>query len=353
MDRRALSTALLALAAACGGDLQPAVLGDAASQDAATQRDAGATDAASDTREPDVEAGTTPRRARSCTPPSPGAGPNCGTSHADDCCASDVVPGGRFVRFYDGVFNTDMTYAASVSAFGLDRYELTVGRFRAFVDAFPGSHPNKGDGAHPRIAGSGWMATWPLAADKATLLQQLDDTNICPKHNWTDAAGAAENDPINCLTWYEVFAFCAWDNGRLPTEAEWNFAASGGGDQRVYPWSAPPSSATVDDLHVVYSPVPGALMGPLAVGQKPAGVSRWGQFDLAGNMAEQLFDAFAMGQAPMPCADCANASNDPTRVVRGGSWDDGAVPARSSERDGKDATARFRWAGGRCARDLQ
>ncbi len=49
-------------------------------------------------------------------------------------------------------------------------------------------------------------------------------------------AGSNENQPINCVTWYEAFAFCISDGGYLPTAAEWNYAAAGGSDQRAYPF---------------------------------------------------------------------------------------------------------------------
>jgi formylglycine-generating enzyme len=79
---------------------------------------------------------------------------------------------------------------------------------------------------------------------------------------WTDTPGSNESRPINCITWYEAMAFCcAWDGGYLPTEAEWNYAASGGSLQRA----SPPGDLTIDAAHASYSAAGG--------GSNPGG--RW------------------------------------------------------------------------------
>ena len=90
--------------------------------------------------------------ARSCTALSA----TCGAEGNDDCCKSLPVPGGTFDRNYDGVDYLDRSYPATVSDFSLDKYEITVGRLRVFVNAGMGtqaSPPGDGTGAHPKIDG--------------------------------------------------------------------------------------------------------------------------------------------------------------------------------------------------------
>src|SRR5262245_38240986 len=100
----------------------------------------------------------------------------------------------------------------------------------------------------------------------------------------------SENRPMNCITWYEAFAFCVWDGGHLPTEAEWNYAATGGTEQRVYPWPST-SENIIDGRYASYKIESmcygeGTTLHPcvpsdlIAVGTKWKGDGRWRQSDL-------------------------------------------------------------------------
>jgi formylglycine-generating enzyme required for sulfatase activity len=263
-----------------------------------------------------------------------------------------LVPGGTFDRSYDGVDFTDPNYPATVADFYLDKYEITVGRFRVFVNAGMGTQakpPASGVGANPLISGSGWDSTWKtnLAATTAALTTKLKcQTGY---QTWTDTVGSNESMPVNCLDWYTAFAFCAWDGGRLPTEAEWNYAASGGSEQRYYPWSSPPTSTTIDDSYAVYC---GGLCFPLNVGSKsPTGDGRWGQSDLAGNVVEWTLDWYDTYQ--VSCNNCADITDTTAslRVIRGGNFFNSASYLRSASRYSNVLPwGYYSFNGARCAR---
>ena len=278
-----------------------------------------------------------------------GLAATCGPSRTDDCCKSLLVPGGTFYRSYDGVDFTDKSYPATVSDFYLDKYEITVGRFRVFVTAGMGTQarpPTAGAGANPAIAGSGWDSTWNtnLAATRAALTSNLKCQ--APYYTWTDTAGSNEDKPVNCLDWYTAFSFCAWDGGRLPTDAEWNYAASGGSEQRYYPWSNPSTSAAIDASYAVYF---GDSCLPLAVGLKsPKGDGKWGQSDLAGNVWKWTLDWDA--SYTNPCNNCADLTAGSYRVIRGGNFCGLAAGLRSAYRSDGFPGYPSVYVGARCAR---
>ncbi len=286
------------------------------------------------------------------------AGPGCGPN-GTSCCATSAVPGGTFNR------RNLAASPATVSKFDLELYEVTVGRFRAFVDAGGGTRvnpPGLGAGAHPKIANSGWQQGWSqlLVPDSTALRTKL-------RHllgTWTDAPGANEHLPINYVSWFDAFAFCAYDDARLPTNAEWGFTASGGSEQRLYPWSTPPTSAVIAQRSAyncnftppemscsasycstiptvtpcnavtcvapascVYPPCTGCTLSDIApVGALPLGVGRWGHFDLSGNVGELVLDIDGNGELPTPCTDCALLTSTTGKgdksdfIFNGGAW---------------------------------
>ncbi|XXY23737.1 SUMF1/EgtB/PvdO family nonheme iron enzyme [Sorangium sp. So ce216] len=274
----------------------------------------------------------------------------CGPVGKESCCTSAPVAGGRFDR------DNDPDHPATVDGLLLDRFEVTVGRFRKFMAAYPGNKPTAGAGEHPSIAGSGWDAGWDshLPADSAALMASV---KCRAHHSWTDEAGEHENLPINCLNWYVAFAFCVWDGGRLPTEAEWNYAAAGGDEQRVFPWGT--DVEQLDSTFSVFNCTgddsePGlcALSDIQPVGSRsPKGDGRWGQADLAGSMWEWALDWHAV-YPPGTCDNRATLGEDATqpRVARGGSWFDDESYQGTSLHHSASSGSRFHHVGVRCAR---
>ncbi len=275
-----------------------------------------------------------------------GLGASCGPGRDRSCCASSLVPGGTYNR------SNDARYPATVSGFFLDTYEITVGRFRRFVAAYTQGMIAAGAGKNPNnAADAGWDKAWDasLPAD-ATALQSIVQCEATYQ-TWTASAGVNENKPMNCLSWYEAEAFCIWDGGRLPTEAEWNYAAAGGSDQRKYPWgfAEPGADAKLAVYGCYYSGDSSCFAADIApVGSAAAGNGRWGQADLAGNMWEWVQDG--SGDYPSPCLDCAN-SNAPTyRGIRGGSFVNDVLDQSSSSRSNSKQSNHPHYIGARCAR---
>jgi len=350
---------MLGIAPSCGHPELPRLTGDNVATDASPDHGASSDGALpngppSDGVLPDgpLPDGPPPQ-SLNCT----GVAATCGAGANESCCKTEAVPGGTFYRSYDGAGYNDMAYPATVSTFVLDVYEVTVGRFRTFVNAGRGtqaSPPAMGAGAHSQIMGSGWDTAWTtsLAASTAGLIAGLKCSTTY--QTWTDSPGGNENKPINCVNWFEAMAFCVWDGGYLPTEAEWNYAASGGGEQRVYPWSNPANSTTIDCTYVNYTNDYGnhCVMGGInwAGSKSVKGNGRWNHSDLAGNVAEWTLDWYS-GSYQMPCNNCANLPAATERIHRGGSFSNQQYGGlRAADRSYTYPTARSYLTGFRCAR---
>ena len=283
--------------------------------------------------------------------------PTCGSSESTsrDCCASGEVPAGSFFRSYDGlrdVGSDDPSWPASISAFRLDTYEVTVGRFRRFVDAYP-FRPAAGAGKNPANSSDfGWNSAWnaELPRDAEALSVELETCGTAIRaepsmSTWTASPDGNEALPINCLTWFEAFAFCAWDEGRLPSETEWNYAAAGGSEARVYPWASRAATDIEPNLAVYQSPI-------AKVGSKPLGNGLFGQADLAGNVWEWNVDWYRETYS-VPCDDCAELTADvdiSDRVLRGGGYYNQPPFLRAAARGNAPPKTRDPGYGVRCAR---
>jgi formylglycine-generating enzyme required for sulfatase activity len=216
------------------------------------------------------------------------------------------------------------------------------------------SHLNGGSGlASAGVAGmfeGGWDSTWNT--NLATTQGGWNTNLTCDasRATWTQTVAANEHRPINCITWYEAYAFCIWDGGFLPSEAEWNYAAAGGTDQRVYPWSNPATSTTIDCSFANFTATAACSMTfTNDVGtDSPKGDGKFGQSDLSGNVWEWNFDFYALYVTP--CNDCANVTTSSSRVNRGGSYNLVSSALLASYRNNNAPTTRDPSIGARCAR---
>jgi formylglycine-generating enzyme required for sulfatase activity len=289
---------------------------------------------------------------------------------------SPEVTGGTYDRTfsYGGPGNgpADAGDPASVSAFRLDKYLVTVGRFRQFVhaaqttDAGVGWRPAPGSGKHTHLNGglglvavggsssTGYESGWN-AADDAYVAPTSANLACDPLYaTWTPSAGGNEKRPINCVTWQESYAFCIWDGGFLPSESEWEYAAAGGASEHDFPWgNAAPGTDNTEAIYGCNYPSGGGACTGVTniapVGSAPAGAGPFGQLDLAGDAWEWTLDWYGVAYVS-PCADCAALTPTFGRSLRGGNFELSATYLPTAYRLGAMATVRQAYTGFRCAR---
>jgi formylglycine-generating enzyme required for sulfatase activity len=213
--------------------------------------------------------------------------------------AGDVVdvPAGTFQQGREGVPD-ETPREVTLSAYRIDRTEVSLVDFEAFMA--------QGAGERSHWTESGW--TWHQAHTQGAgaVLRAADRT---PEH------------PVVAVTWYEAAAYCSWAGGSLPTEAQWEHAACGKGDQR-YAWG--------DSEDVDATWYGGGKFGHIqAVQTDPAGdqdaalASPHGLLHTAGNVWEWTADHYHRdGYAPLgeDATDPTGPADGPWRVLRGGSF---------------------------------
>jgi len=212
--------------------------------------------------------------------------------------------------FGDGESDERPVHEVCVDDFYMGKYEVTVGNFQNFVNATSyRTEAEQGDGCSVYKNGS-WK-------EKRSA-------------NWRNPGFSQSSDkPVVCVSWNDVKAFIRWLNSRssltfrLPTEAEWEYAARSGGKREKYAGSNNPGEVAWHYYNSGWSIYP--------VGQKKA--NGLGIYDMSGNVWEWVEDVYS------DKAYSSHSRNNPIyvgsgdeRVLRGGSWDSYARYVRAANR---------------------
>lgn len=168
-----------------------------------------------------------------------------------------------------------------------------------------------------------------------------------PPKTKTNYGGLGSELPQTNVGWEDAVAYCAWAGGRLPTEAEWEYAARGGKANQVFPWGAwDPTKANYSgtDIKKVRKP----YQETVAARQIGEG-NGFDLYDMAGNAAEWVSDWYSPTYyAESPAADPKGPADGKERVTRGGSYYDPEKYLRSSARDHRVPGKPYNTVGFRC-----
>ena len=187
--------------------------------------------------------------------------------------------------------------------------------------------------------------------------QFLDATGHKAPNFWDDPAFNAPDQPVVGVAWLDAAAYAQWAGKRLPTEAEWEYAARGGRTGIRYPWG---NEITHDDANYKGKNGRDIWDGPAPVGSFAK--NDYGLYDMGGNVWEWCADEYdakfyAVSQEDNPIAgklitftndDFANVAT--RRVSRGGSWSSADNKLRVPSRNFLDPKATSQTTGFRCVR---
>jgi formylglycine-generating enzyme required for sulfatase activity len=228
-------------------------------------------------------------------------------------------------------------HVVRLNAFWMEINEVTYGQYVSFLNTL-------GTDAH--LTGCDGQPCVLTQTQSAASYIVFDGTR------YVTTNAAIDDYPVVDVTWYGAQAYCEAIGRRLPTEAEWEFAARGP-RSTLYPWgntwvfeAANVRGSTNRDGTII--------AGPQPVGGQVAYASRDGIRDLAGNVAEWVADWYHADFYATPASRVDNPlgpQSGDERVVRGGSWDELPFFARSVQRGAMLPTDTSQRVGFRCAAD--
>lgn len=279
-------------------------------------------------------------------------------------CASSVPEIAGMVFIPAGTFQMGSTnnrcesgelpaHQVTLASYYIDRTEVTLGAYRACVAA---GRCRLSMTAHSQYTSE------EVLARLSRFCNQQPDTH-----------------PVNCVDWESAQAYCQWRGARLPTEAEWEYAARGA-DGRTFPWGNNPPWGNVGRAQTLlnstgdeFAPYMNAHGGTpyggtysveahelgndgfpttAPVGSFPAGASPFGALDMAGNVREWTAD----WMGPYTADPVSNPHGPPSgqyRMTRSGSWFDGTCSfVNATGRAMAFPAERNPTIGFRCARSL-
>ena len=172
---------------------------------------------------------------------------------------------------------------------------------------------------------------------------------------------------MDCVSWHQLMEFATWIDARLPTEAEWKFAASSRG-QFIYPWGdSVPDCSQADHWDYEIHAESCAGVGSSPVCTMSAGNTLQGLCDMAGNILELVQDEYnyahditstdGSGRCDGPCpTNSAHPAYDPNdtteRVQKSGNYSSQPIYLRAAYRHGRNPTYQSWGFGGRLVRSL-
>jgi serine/threonine-protein kinase len=234
------------------------------------------------------------------------------------------APSGTFqMGSEEGEPDEQPVHAVTLDSFWIDQTEVTNAQYAVFLN----DRGNQSEGG----------VTWLNIDDPDCLIEQSEGV-------FQSRATYADH-PVIEVSWYGAAAYCEWAGVRLPSEAEWEYAARGP-EGNIYPWGSEFPTCELAQ----YGDCPG---NTTPVGSYPDGASWCGAMDMAGNVWEWVSDWYDESYSPEPQVNPTGPPDGEYHIQRGGSWGYDERNVRTTSRTASLSNSTTAFLGFRCARDSE